>query len=58
METKQVGTVTWRRANAAQDLSIGDGFLSITTNLPISAELRNNKKQNRVDISKMNKFLE
>jgi len=35
--------VTWRRANAAQALSIDDGFRSIVMNLPISAPLRNNQ---------------
>jgi len=39
--------VTWRRANAAQALSIDDGFRSIVMNLPISAPLRNNKNKIR-----------
>lgn len=46
--------VTWRRANAAQALSIDDGFRSIVMNLPISAPLRNNQiKYSRY--SKINK---
>lgn len=40
-------TVTWRRANAAQALSIDDGFRSMATNLPISAPLRNNQNKIR-----------
>ena len=31
---------TWRRAKAAQDLSMEEGFRSMATNLPISAPLR------------------
>jgi len=47
MKTKQVAIVTWRRANAAQALSIDDGFLSIVTNLPTSAPLRNSENKIR-----------
>lgn len=39
--------VTWRRANAAQALSIDDWFRSMVMNLPISAPLSNNKSKIR-----------
>lgn len=38
--------ITWRRANAAQALSMDEGFLNIETNLPISAPLCKNKRKN------------
>ena len=44
-ERESVCTITCRRANAAHALSIDDGFLSMATNLPISAPLRNMKSR-------------
>lgn len=39
IKRKSSSSLTWSRANAAHALSTEDGFLSIITNLPISAPL-------------------
>lgn len=51
-ERESVCTITCRRANAAHALSIDDGFLSMATNLPISAPLRNMKSRSKNQLKK------
>ena len=51
-ERESVCTITCRRANAAHALSIDDGFLSMATNLPISAPLMNMKSRSKNQLKK------